>query len=36
VVHISGFHGKDERIVELNVVPMVSTVFRHNQLHRIF
>jgi hypothetical protein len=29
VVHISGFRGEDGRIVELNVVSLVNTVFNY-------
>jgi hypothetical protein len=29
VVHISGFHGKDGRIVELNAVSLVDAVFSY-------
>jgi hypothetical protein len=36
VVHISGFCGEDGRIVELNVVSVVDTVFSYGQVVRMF
>jgi hypothetical protein len=35
-VHISGFRGKGGRIVELNVVSLVDTVFSYGRLVRMF
>jgi hypothetical protein len=35
-VHISGFRGEDGRIVELNVVSVVDTVFSYGGLLRMF
>jgi hypothetical protein len=35
-VHISGFHGEDGRIVELNAVSLVDTVFNYGRLVRMF
>jgi hypothetical protein len=35
-VHISGFRGEDERIVELNAVSLVDTVFSYGRLVRMF
>jgi hypothetical protein len=31
-VHISGFHGEDGTIVEMNVVSVVDTVFSYDRL----
>jgi hypothetical protein len=36
VVHMSGFRGGDGRIVELNAVFMVDTVFSYGRLVRMF
>jgi hypothetical protein len=36
VVHISGFGGEDGRIVELNSVSLVDTVFSYGRLVRMF
>jgi hypothetical protein len=33
--HISGFHGEDEKIVELNAVSLVDTVFSYGRLVRM-
>jgi hypothetical protein len=35
-VHISGFLGEDGRIVELNAVSLVDTVFSYGRLVRMF
>jgi hypothetical protein len=35
-VHISGFRGEDESIVELNAVSLVDTVFSYGRLVRMF
>jgi hypothetical protein len=35
-VHISGFQGEDGRIVELNAVSLVDTVFSYGRLLRMF
>jgi hypothetical protein len=35
-VHISGFRGEDGRIVKLNVVSLVDTVFSYGGLVRMF
>jgi hypothetical protein len=35
-VHISGFRGEDGRIVELNAVSVVDTVFSYGRLVRMF
>jgi hypothetical protein len=35
-VHMSGFRGEDGRIVELNSVSLVDTVFSYSQLVRVF
>jgi hypothetical protein len=35
-VHISGFRGKDGRIVELDAVSLVDTVFGYGRLVRMF
>jgi hypothetical protein len=34
--HIPGFRGEDERIVELNVVSLVDTLFSYGRLVRMF
>jgi hypothetical protein len=34
-VHISGFHGEDGSIVELNTMSLVDTVFSYGRLVRI-
>jgi hypothetical protein len=35
-VHISGFRGEDGRIVELNAMTLVYTVFSYGRLVRMF
>jgi hypothetical protein len=35
-IHISGFHGKDGRVVELNVLSQVDTVFSYGRLLQMF
>jgi hypothetical protein len=35
-VHISGFRGQDGRIVELNAIYVVDTLFNYGQLLRMF
>jgi hypothetical protein len=35
-VNISGFRGEDGRIVEMNAVSMVDTVFSYGRLVRMF
>jgi hypothetical protein len=35
-VHMSGFLGEDGRIVELNAVSLVDTVFSYGRLVRMF